>query len=66
MKLKGASYADIASKGGGILNSARKLQAMSEDELYERALVACGGDHQQLVPVPLRLRADTGSQRPMK
>jgi len=39
MKLKGASYADIASKGGGILNSAHKLQAMSEDELYERALV---------------------------
>jgi imidazolonepropionase len=39
MKLKGASYADIASKGGGILNSARKLQAMSEDELYEHALV---------------------------
>lgn len=39
MKLKGASYADIASKGGGILNSARRLQAMSENELYERALV---------------------------
>ncbi|MGC3944485.1 MAG: imidazolonepropionase [Chryseolinea sp.] len=39
MKLKGASYADIASKGGGILNSARRLQAMSEDELFERSLV---------------------------
>lgn len=39
MKLKGASYAEIASKGGGILNSARKLQAMPEDELYERTLV---------------------------
>lgn len=38
MKLQGASYADIASKGGGILNSARKLQAMSEDELFERTL----------------------------
>lgn len=38
MKLKGASYADIASKGGGILNSARRLQAMSEEELYERTL----------------------------
>lgn len=39
MKLKGASYADIASKGGGILNSASRLQAMSEDELYERSMV---------------------------
>ncbi|MEJ1239616.1 imidazolonepropionase [Chryseolinea sp. T2] len=39
MKLKGASYADIASKGGGILNSARRLQTMPEDELYERTLV---------------------------
>lgn len=38
MKLKGATYADIAAKGGGILNSARRLQAMSEDELYERTL----------------------------
>jgi imidazolonepropionase len=38
MKLKGASYADIAAKGGGILNSARRLQAMPEDELYERTL----------------------------
>jgi len=36
MKIKGASYADIAAKGGGILNSARKLQQMSEDELFER------------------------------
>jgi imidazolonepropionase len=38
MKLKGATYADIAAKGGGILNSARKLQAMSGDELYACAL----------------------------
>jgi len=36
-KLKGMSYADIAAKGGGILNSARKLGAMSEDELYDLA-----------------------------
>lgn len=35
MKIKGASYADIAAKGGGILNSAHKLQQMSEDELFE-------------------------------
>ncbi len=39
MKIKGATYADIAAKGGGILNSARKLQQTSEDELFERALV---------------------------
>ncbi len=38
MKIKGASYAEIAASGGGILNSAQKLQHMSEDELYERSL----------------------------
>jgi imidazolonepropionase len=38
MKIKGATYAEIASKGGGILNSARKLQQTSEDELVERTL----------------------------
>lgn len=39
MKLKGATYAEIAAKGGGILNSARKLQKLSEDELYERSVL---------------------------
>src|SRR5688572_13803136 len=38
MKIKGASYADIAAKGGGILNSAKKLQQVSEDELFERSV----------------------------
>ncbi|RAW00782.1 imidazolonepropionase [Pseudochryseolinea flava] len=38
MKIKGASYADIAAKGGGILNSARKLQELTEDELFQRTL----------------------------
>ena len=33
-KIKGMSYADIAAKGGGILNSANKLNAASEDELF--------------------------------
>jgi imidazolonepropionase len=33
-KIKGMSYADIAAKGGGILNSAKKLHAVSEDELF--------------------------------
>jgi imidazolonepropionase len=37
-KIKGLSYADIAAKGGGILNSALKLGETSEDELYEKAL----------------------------
>ncbi len=39
MKIKGASYADIAAKGGGILNSARKLQQTSENQLVEEALL---------------------------
>lgn len=36
-KIRGLSYADIAAKGGGILNSAAKLNAMSEDELFRLA-----------------------------
>lgn len=38
MKIKGATYEEIAAKGGGILNSAKKLQAISEDELFERSM----------------------------
>src|SRR5690606_20304965 len=38
MKIKGATYEEIASRGGGILNSAKKLQQTSEDELFERAM----------------------------
>jgi len=37
MRIKGASYEEIAEAGGGILNSARKLRAISEDELFNRA-----------------------------
>ena len=37
MRIKGESYEAIAAAGGGILNSARKLQAMDEDLLYEQA-----------------------------
>ena len=37
-KIKGLSYQEIAGKGGGILNSAKNLQATSEDELYEQAV----------------------------
>lgn len=36
-KLKGASYAEIAAKGGGILNSARRLNETTEDELFSSA-----------------------------
>lgn len=33
-KLKGIDYAEIAAKGGGILNSANKLNETSEEELF--------------------------------
>lgn len=36
-KLKGLSYAEIAAKGGGILNSASKLALTTEEVLYEQA-----------------------------
>ena len=36
-RIKGLSYAEIAAKGGGILNSAKKLQASSEEALYEQS-----------------------------
>ncbi|MCH2021584.1 MAG: imidazolonepropionase [Saprospiraceae bacterium] len=36
-KIQGASYEDIAQKGGGILNSAKKLQETSEELLLESA-----------------------------
>ena len=36
--IQGLSYAEIARRGGGILNSADRLHAMSEDELYRQAM----------------------------
>ncbi|OYW20683.1 MAG: imidazolonepropionase [Sphingobacteriales bacterium 12-47-4] len=33
-KLKGLSYAEIAARGGGILNSARQMDNISEDQLF--------------------------------
>ncbi len=39
MKIKGATYEEIAANGGGILNSAKKLQRTSEEELFDRAMV---------------------------
>ena len=38
-KIRGLSYADIARRGGGILNSADRLHEMTEDELFEQSLV---------------------------
>lgn len=37
-RIRGLSYEEIARRGGGILNSARRLQQTSEDELFESAL----------------------------
>lgn len=37
-KIKGLSYEEIAAKGGGILNSAEKVNSISEDELFNRSL----------------------------
>jgi imidazolonepropionase len=36
-RIHGLTYAEIAAKGGGILNSAKKLANTSEDELFESA-----------------------------
>jgi len=36
-KIKGMSYAEIAARGGGILNSAKKLNEASEDDLFNQA-----------------------------
>ena len=37
-KIKGLSYEEIAKRGGGILNSAKRLHDTGEDELVEQAL----------------------------
>lgn len=36
-RIKGLTYQEIAQKGGGILNSAKKLQQSSEEELFEQS-----------------------------
>ncbi len=36
-KIRGLSYAEIAARGGGILNSARHIAAISEDELFTQS-----------------------------
>ena len=36
-RINGLTYEEIANKGGGIINSAKKLQQTSEDELFEQS-----------------------------
>jgi len=36
-RINGLSYEEIANNGGGILNSAKKLQATSEEDLYQQS-----------------------------
>ena len=38
-RINGLSYEEIANRGGGILNSAEKLQNTSEDQLYNQSIV---------------------------
>ena len=38
-RIKGLSYEEIARRGGGILNSAKKLHETSEDELYNQSII---------------------------
>lgn len=37
-KIRGLSYAEIARRGGGILNSADRLHELSEEDLYQQAM----------------------------
>lgn len=50
-RINGMSYEDIAMRGGGILNSARKLAEMDEHELYDQS-------HHRLMEV---IRQGTGA-----
>lgn len=38
-RINGLSYEDIFNRGGGILNSAKRLREATEDELFEQAMV---------------------------
>ena len=38
-RINGLSYEEIFARGGGILNSAKKLSEATEDELFEQAMV---------------------------
>jgi imidazolonepropionase len=45
-RINGLTYQDIAAKGGGILNSAKKLQHATEEELYQSALQRLNDVHE--------------------
>jgi imidazolonepropionase len=38
-RINGLSYEEIANRGGGILNSAKKINEISEEELYQQSIV---------------------------
>ena len=38
-RIKGLSYEEIANRGGGILNSAKKMHETSEDEIYNESKI---------------------------
>ncbi len=38
-RINGLTYEEIANRGGGILNSAKKLQETSEEDLYEQSKI---------------------------
>lgn len=40
-RIKGLSYEEVAARGGGILNSVKKLRNLSEDELFARSKERC-------------------------
>ena len=41
-KIRGLSYEEIARRGGGILNSARRLHETSEEDLFAQSMVRIG------------------------
>ena len=41
-RIKGLTYEEIAAKGGGILNSARRLGELTEEELFQEAMTRVG------------------------
>lgn len=43
MRIQGKTYAEIAESGGGILNSAARLATLTEDELFDKALLHAKG-----------------------
>ena len=59
-KIRGLSYAEIARRGGGILNSANLLRSLDEDELYSQAMRRVSASMSAVFPDP------TGPATPMR